>query len=84
MNRLSACCGLMLILLPLSAQSASYDCSHTKTAAELAVCNNPEINRMDEEMTELYRSHIKGLPACVAKDLRGTQRSWLNARNHCK
>ena len=49
-------------LLPLSAHAASYDCTRADTAAEIAVCSNPSLNRMDEELAVEYRSLLNRLP----------------------
>lgn len=70
-------------LLPLSAQAASFDCTRADTAAEIAVCANPELNRLDEELAVLYRSLLNELPFRQAERVRQDQRSWLQARNSC-
>jgi len=70
-------------LLPLSTQAASYDCTRASASAEIAVCANPGLNRLDEDMAVLYRSLLNELPQRQAKRLRQDQRSWLIARNSC-
>lgn len=70
-------------LLPMIAQTASYDCTRATTAAEIAVCNNPGLNRMDEDLAVQYRSLLNQLPPRRADALRDDQRSWLVARNSC-
>lgn len=70
-------------LLPLSAQAASFDCTRADTAAEIAVCANPELNRLDEDLAVLYRSLLNELPFRQAERVRQDQRSWLKARNSC-
>ena len=70
-------------LLPLPAQTASYDCTQASTSAEIAVCANPGLNRLDEDMAVLYRSLLEELPQRQASRLREDQRSWLTARNSC-
>lgn len=70
-------------LLPFSAQAASYDCTQARTSAEIAVCANPGLNRLDEDMAVLYRSLFNELPRRQAERMRQDQRSWLTARNSC-
>lgn len=70
-------------LLPLSVQAASFDCTRADTAAEIAVCANPELNRLDEELAVLYRSLLNELPFRQADRVQQDQRSWLKARNSC-
>ena len=71
------------LLLPLAAFAASYDCTRADTAAEIAVCDNPGLNRMDEDLAVTYRSLLDRLPPRQAAHLRDDQRSWLVARDSC-
>ncbi|RUQ31881.1 MAG: DUF1311 domain-containing protein [Candidatus Competibacteraceae bacterium] len=70
-------------LLPMAAQTASYDCTRATTAAEIAVCDNPSLNRMDEDLAVQYRALLNESPPPRAAALRDDQRSWLVARNSC-
>ncbi|MCB1771529.1 MAG: DUF1311 domain-containing protein, partial [Candidatus Competibacteraceae bacterium] len=63
-------------LLPFPAYTASYDCTQASTSAEIAVCANPSLNRLDEDMAVLYRSLLDDLPRRQAARLREDQRSW--------
>ena len=67
----------------LGGASRRYDCTRADTAAEIAVCDNPGLNRMDEDMAVLYRSLLNQLPPRRANSLRDDQRSWLIARDSC-
>jgi uncharacterized protein len=78
---LTLCCASLL--LPLAALAASYDCTRASTAAEIAVCDNPSLNRLDEELAVTYRSLLDRLPPHQAAHLRDDQRSWLVARDSC-
>lgn len=83
---MSNCWSLMLfsiIMLPLSVQAASYDCTRAETASEVAVCDDPGLNRLDEEMAVQYRYLLNHLPPRQAIRLRDDQRSWMNARDSC-
>lgn len=74
---------LCVALLPLSAEAASYDCTRAATAAEIAICDNPGLSRMDEDLAVQYRDLMNQLPPRRADRLRDDQRSWLTARNSC-
>ncbi|HRC72233.1 MAG TPA: lysozyme inhibitor LprI family protein [Candidatus Competibacter sp.] len=70
-------------LIPFAAPAASYDCTRADTAAEIAVCSNPGLNRMDEDLAVEYRSLLKRLPPRRAELVRQDQRSWIMARDSC-
>ena len=74
---------LCAALLPMTAHTASYDCTRATTATEIAICDNPNLNRMDEDLAVQYRSLLNQLPPRRADALRDDQRSWLVARNSC-
>ena len=74
---------LCAALLPVTAYTASYDCTRATTPTEIAVCDNPGLNRMDEDLAVQYRSLLNQLPPRRADALRDDQRSWLVARNSC-
>ena len=44
------------LLWALPVQAASFDCAKASTEIEHAICNNPELSRLDEEMAAAYRS----------------------------
>lgn len=82
-SRWLSLCLLCACLSPVAAQAASYDCTQATTPAEIAVCANPGLNRLDEELAVLYRSLLDELPARQADRVQQDQRSWLKARNSC-
>ena len=36
------------------ASAASFDCSRARQTAEIAVCKNPELSKLDDELAEIY------------------------------
>lgn len=74
---------LCAALLPLSAPT-SFDCTRANTAAEIAVCDNPSLNRLDEELAMEYRALLNRLPPRRAEMVRQDQRSWIVARDSCR
>jgi uncharacterized protein len=74
---------LCTALSALTAQAASYDCTQARTPPEIAVCANPELSQIDEDLANLYRTLLNELPARQADRMQQDQRSWLKARNSC-
>jgi hypothetical protein len=70
---------LWLLLLPMLATAASFDCSKAATATEQAICRQPELSVLDEQVAAAYRQHNQqGL-------LQDNQRQWLaGPRAECK
>ena len=71
--------GLLLLLLPMLATAASFDCGKAATATEQAICRQPALSALDEQVAAAYRQHNQqGL-------LQDNQRAWLNGpRAECK
>ncbi|WP_062788400.1 XAC2610-related protein [Aquitalea pelogenes] len=67
------------LLLPMLATGASFDCSKAATATEQAICRQPELSALDEQVAAAYRQHNQqGL-------LQDNQRQWLaGPRAECK
>ena len=55
--------------------AASFDCSKAGTQVEKAICSDPELGRLDEELMAAYKK--------VAATERKAQRAWLKYRNTC-
>ncbi|RQO66960.1 hypothetical protein DBR44_16800 [Aquitalea sp. FJL05] len=71
--------GLLLLLLPMLAAAASFDCSKAASATEQAICSQPALSALDEQLAAAYRQHNQqGL-------LQDNQRQWLaGPRAECK
>lgn len=72
-----------LLLSPLAAGAASFDCHKAKQADEKAICAHLTLNDKDVAMSTKYQ-FLKGL---FAMGRRGTmqddQQSWLKTRKQC-
>ncbi len=76
------------IFLPVSA--ASFDCKKAASEVEKLICQNPELSRLDDEMTRMYKRALASAPdkPLRASDgrewLKKEQRGWLRyTRNAC-
>lgn len=71
---------LVLLLAPLNAWSASFDCDKASTPTEKAICSNPETGKLDQRLADIYRLALKTAPEMKEKT-KQDQRAWLRSRN---
>lgn len=67
-----------LMLLPMTGFAAGFDCAKAGTRIEHMICDNPELDQLDEEMTQMYRALSKGPDAA---QIQKEQREWNKSRN---
>ena len=65
--------GLMLLTSP--AFAASFDCAKASTEMEKAICGNPELSALDEEIAEVYRQLSRD--SRYHSLMKDDQRHWL-------
>jgi uncharacterized protein len=65
------------------AKAASFDCTDIRYSAEVAVCRNHHLSRLDDRMADKYREVSGQLSEWARDSLRGTQRDWIDRRNAC-
>ena len=75
----------LLALFPLAAAlfappaaAASFDCKKAATPTEKAICADPILSRLDEQLDDAYRVAQKRASSRTA--LRDAQRQWLATR----
>ena len=59
------------------AGAASFDCAKAGTALEKAICANPKLSALDDELAGAYRAALSRLGEPGAAILRTGQRRWL-------
>ena len=69
--------GLLLFALTCGAQAASFDCKKAQSKIEKAICDNPKISKLDEELAGNYQAAKSKLSADAQKILVTGQRSWV-------
>lgn len=70
------------LLITTSSFAASFDCSMAGTSIENAICSNPELSNLDEQLASSYRAAVT-ISADKIK-LKHEQRAWINqVRNKC-
>lgn len=62
----------------------SFDCATASAAVEKLVCRDPQLKRMDIELTRLYRLALTDVRSVPPPDkIEIAQRFWADARNQC-
>ena len=69
--------GGTLLVASGEAVAASFDCRQARAPHERFICANPEVDRMDVEMADLYRLHTARLSEPARSRVLAAQRSWL-------
>ena len=67
-----------MVLVPLAGQGASFDCAKASTDAEKAICADPELSKLDEQLARAYKQALQKGPK---EKVQAAQRAWLKERN---
>lgn len=73
----------MFALAPTPAESQSFNCARASTPTERAICQNPMLGNLDEEMADIYQNVRARLSGNNRQVLIDEQRAWLRARDNC-
>lgn len=66
------------------AYGASFDCNKAGTAIEKSICDDKDLGRMDEVLAANYKRMMAAdIGDGAKKDLKNTQRNWVQTRNKC-
>jgi uncharacterized protein len=67
-----------------SASAASFNCAQAATPTEHAICDNPQISKLDEQTSGFYYQIISsGAPRRTVNQVKSSQVSFLQQRNSC-
>lgn len=70
------------VLFSPASQAAGFNCAKASTAVEKAICADPELSRLDDQLTANYKKAMAGTPDGGA--LTFDQHAWLKSvRNRC-
>jgi uncharacterized protein len=70
-------------VLSTPASAASYDCKRSKTFVERKICKVPELSKLDDELSVLYKDHLSKMNPADAELLKQSQRQWIVDREKC-
>ena len=72
------------VAAPTNASAASFDCRQARTADEVAICDNRELNDLDVRMATLYEVTTGFVAMGQRSAMRDEQREWLAQRHLCR
>lgn len=74
---------LATLISPATAQNAkpSFDCATARGGAELAICRNAKLARLDREIARVYGEIVADLDDGTRQVLRDDQRAFIATRN---
>jgi len=71
-----------VLLLPGAANAASFDCSHPSSKLYRAICADPELSQLDEQVWNAYGERIKSLTPAQYAQVRDRHITWRRQRGH--
>jgi uncharacterized protein len=66
-----------------TAQAASFNCRYAKLPAEVAICDDAELEQLDEDMSRIYFRILEVAEGADRAELKRTQRRFIAKRNAC-
>ena len=75
---------LALFALVVTAQGASFDCQKASTSIEKLICNDPELSKLDEDLSATYKINmdVESKVLSIAS-IQLAQKEWIKKRNSC-
>ena len=61
----------------------SFNCNYAKTPDEVAICQTPELSRLDREMAQLYSEAMNFYRGAEGVPIRRDQTTCLNQHRRC-
>ncbi|MGE3613801.1 MAG: DUF1566 domain-containing protein [Sulfurimonas sp.] len=75
---------LFILLFTSILFSANFNCKKATTVTEKTICNNPNLNELDEQLSQQY-THLKNsFSKEDKKTLLNNQRAWLKKQKACE
>ena len=70
-------------LTSAASQAASFNCRYAKLPAEVAVCQNEDLQTLDQDMSDSFFYYRPLLEGSALSKLNRGQRSFISRRNAC-
>ena len=85
MRPLRAALAAIAALAAFACQAAGFDCAKARSEDEKAVCANPELSRLDEQMAAAYKATLARFAGDKrrAAEFRRNQADWVKERGRC-
>lgn len=79
--KLALTIALFTWLLPMGGQAASFDCARSNHPVSDAVCSDPALSALDDELAKAYQARLRSSPD--KKALKSQQLAWIQTRDSC-
>ena len=74
---------LLVCLTSTASQAASFNCRYAKLPAEVAICQNEDLQTLDQDMSDSFFYYRPLLEGRALTKLNRSQRSFISRRNSC-
>ena len=61
----------------------AFDCAEATGEVEILICNNDELQKLDQSLARTYAQAMQALPEQDRAIEKATQRGWIKGRNDC-
>jgi uncharacterized protein len=82
-RRVLPLCFILFLSRPAVLLAASYDCAKAKTPAEKAICADPLLSSLDDQLGLVYRQLMRQLQEPEKSALKTSQFAWLRELAAC-
>ena len=69
------------LLLLTNANSASFNCAKAKSKVEKAICGDPDLSKLDEQLSTAYKASLSSHP--LPDYVKARQRDWVSLNQYC-
>ena len=66
-----------------ASQAQSFNCNYAKKPVEVAICQDPNLSQLDEQMAQAYFDVVNNLPSRRASQVKAEQAAFIRERNSC-
>jgi uncharacterized protein YecT (DUF1311 family) len=66
-----------------AAVAPSFDCRTAAGPDERAICSDPALSQLDNQLAQRYGATLQSADAGSANDIRAAQRGWIRQRQAC-
>ena len=73
-----------VVALPSLVEAQSFNCRYARQADEIAICDDPELSRLDERMSRLFFEVRDAVGGRERAGLDADQAEWLESRRACR
>jgi uncharacterized protein len=74
---------ILISAVATQARAASFNCDYAKSPTEVAICQDTDLQALDETMATDYFALTQALPYSARAKLKRSQSSFIARRNSC-